>query len=70
MGYYSENRQSAYRMLAQMEGMPMSWWRGAGEDEYQVLHILHQASKLIGFRMARSFRFIIRPLERLYPDLD
>lgn len=68
-GYYSESRQSVYRLLGQMEGAPQTWWRGVEEQEYQVLHIMNQASRLIGFKMIRSFKPLIKVFEQLYPDL-
>jgi len=49
--------------------VPLTWWKGLPEDDYSILQIVNTASKILGFKMIRSFPHIIEVFEALYPDL-
>lgn len=69
-GYYSETNLSIFRILSQLEALPLTWWKGFSEDEYELLQAVYSASKILGFKMIRSFPHIIKVFVGLYPNVE
>lgn len=69
-GYYNETNLSIFRILSQIQVLPLTWWKGYSEDEYQLLQVVYSASKILGFKMIRSFPHIIRVFVALYHNVQ
>jgi hypothetical protein len=39
------------------------------EDEYELVQVVYSASKILGFKMIRSFPHIIKVFVALYPKV-
>lgn len=68
-GYYSETNLSIFKILSQLEALPLTWWKGLSEDEYELLQVAYSASKILGFKMIRSFPHIIKAFVSLFPNV-
>jgi hypothetical protein len=58
-----------FKILSQIEIIPLTWWKGMREDEYELVQVVYSASKILGFKMIRSFPHIIKVFVALYPKV-
>ena len=68
-GYYNEANLSLFKILSQIEILPLTWWKGLTEEEYTLLQMVYCSSKIVGFRMIRSFRPLLKVFVALFPNL-
>ena len=68
-GYYNEANLSLFKILSQIDVLPLTWWKGLTEEEYTLLQMVYCSSKIVGFRMIRSFRPLLRVFVVLFPNL-
>jgi hypothetical protein len=50
--------------------MPLTWFTSISDEDYSILNVVNTASKVLGFTMIRSFVFIIKTFEMIYPDRE
>lgn len=40
------------------------------QDDYEIYQVIHNASKIIGFKMIKAFQHIVKVFYQIYPNLE